>query len=99
MSKAKRPEPQPWLKYIVLPLLLIIFGLLVSALVLPKTVIAPSDGLLTPTPTPTPPEFICPSTGWASCMPILTPEAAKNCSNKAITWFKKNCPNFQGVAY
>lgn len=50
MSKAKRPEPQPWLKYIVLPLLLILFGLLVSTLVLPKPVIAPSDGILTPTP-------------------------------------------------
>ncbi len=30
MSKAKKPEPQPWLKYIILPLLLILFGLLVS---------------------------------------------------------------------
>ncbi len=97
MSKAKRPEPQPWLKYIVLPLLLILFGLLVSTLVLPKAVIAPSDGLLTPTPTQ--PEFVCPPTGWVGCMPILTSEAAKNCSNKAIAWFKKNCPNFQGVTY
>lgn len=51
---AHKREEQPWLKYIVLPLLLILFGLLVSTLVLPKPVIAPSDGLLTPTPTPTP---------------------------------------------
>ncbi|OGE29492.1 hypothetical protein A2867_00795 [Candidatus Daviesbacteria bacterium RIFCSPHIGHO2_01_FULL_40_11] len=42
--------------------------------------------------------FICPKTGWENCMPILTPEAQKQCSKEAIEWKEANCPNFQGVA-
>lgn len=100
MSQAKRPEPQPWLKYIVLPLLLILFGLLISTLVLPKPVIAPSDGILTPTPTPTltPPKFICPTTDWVNCMPGPNVPDNPQCTSEFYTWAKANCPNFQGLA-
>lgn len=42
--------------------------------------------------------YTCPKNGWENCMPILTPEAQKQCSKEALDWKKKNCPNFQGVA-
>lgn len=53
MPLARKREEQPWLRYILLPLLLIIFGLLMSSFVLPKTVNAPSVLPFIPTPTPT----------------------------------------------
>lgn len=42
--------------------------------------------------------YTCPKNGWENCMPILTPEAQKQCSKEALAWKKKNCPNFKGVA-
>lgn len=42
--------------------------------------------------------YTCPETGWINCMPILTPEAQKACSKEAMSWYKINCPNFQGGA-
>ena len=42
--------------------------------------------------------FTCPLNGWIDCMPILTEEGKKACSPEALAWYKKNCPNFQGVA-
>lgn len=43
-------------------------------------------------------EYTCPKGGWVNCMPILTEEAKKACSSQALEWYKKNCPNFKGVA-
>lgn len=43
-------------------------------------------------------KYTCPINGWANCMPILNAEGKKNCSPEALDWYKKNCPNFQGVA-
>ena len=43
-------------------------------------------------------DYTCPKNGWENCMPILTPEAQKQCSQEALDWKKKNCSNFQGVA-
>ncbi len=42
--------------------------------------------------------YTCPINGWQGCMPILTPEAEKVCSQEAYLWYQKNCPNFQGFA-
>lgn len=42
--------------------------------------------------------YICPKSGWVNCMPILTEEAKKACSQDTMSWYKKNCPNFQGAA-
>ncbi|KKR03084.1 MAG: hypothetical protein UU25_C0007G0003 [Microgenomates group bacterium GW2011_GWB1_40_9] len=42
--------------------------------------------------------FICPVNGWVTCMPMLSEEAKQGCTSEAIAWYKKNCPNFQGVA-
>lgn len=42
--------------------------------------------------------FTCPANGWQSCMPVLSEEGKRMCSDDAITWYKKNCPDFQGVA-
>ncbi len=106
MPRVKKREDQPWLRYLVLPLILILFGLLVSYVLLAQQKqvnLPPAPGAPTPTPTPTPSknqsEFVCPVNGWINCMPILTPEASKHCASGAIAWYKKNCPNFQGVAY
>ena len=45
------------------------------------------------------PLYVCPTTGWVNCMPILTEEAKKGCSKEAVEWYKVNCPNFKGTAY
>lgn len=42
--------------------------------------------------------YTCPVGGWENCMPILTPEAQKQCTKEAIEWKKKFCPGFQGAA-
>ena len=42
--------------------------------------------------------YICPANGWINCMPMLSEEAKQGCTSEAIAWYKKNCPNFQGVA-
>lgn len=42
--------------------------------------------------------YTCPVGGWENCMPILTPEAQKQCTKEAIEWKKKYCPGFQGAA-
>jgi len=43
--------------------------------------------------------YQCPRNGYVNCMPILTEEAAKECTDNAIEWFETNCPNFQGIVY
>lgn len=104
MRAIHRQEEQPWLRYLILPLALILFGLFVSYAILawqkqPDTnIVQPTSPIPTPTPTPTPSKYACPAGGWVNCMPILTPEAAKDCTPEALNWFKKNCPDFQGVA-
>ena len=42
--------------------------------------------------------YTCPENGWENCMPILTPEAQKQCTQEALIWKKLNCSNFQGSA-
>lgn len=42
--------------------------------------------------------YTCPKNGWVNCMPILTEEGKKACTQEAIKWYKINCLNFQGVA-
>jgi len=42
--------------------------------------------------------FTCPANGWQSCMPVLSEEGQRACSQDAIAWYKKNCPDYQGVA-
>lgn len=55
---------------------------------------------VTPLPTKAPSTgYTCPANGWVDCMPILTPEAQKACTQEAMAWYKANCPNFQGGAY
>lgn len=48
---------------------------------------------------PSTPDYVCPKTEWVNCMPILTPEAQKSCTQEYLDWAKNNCPNFQGPAY
>lgn len=43
-------------------------------------------------------DFTCPVNGWQNCMPILSDEGKKACSAEAVTWYKANCPNYQGIA-
>lgn len=46
--------------------------------------------------------YICPKNGWEDCMPIaLLPgeQDTRECSQEALDWKKKNCPNFRGAAY
>ena len=42
--------------------------------------------------------YICPANGWINCMPILSEEGKKACSQEAVKWYKENCPDFKGVA-
>lgn len=42
--------------------------------------------------------YTCPANGWQNCMPILSEEGKKACSEEAMAWYKDNCPNFQGGA-
>jgi len=42
--------------------------------------------------------YTCPSNGWINCMPILTPQGQEACTPEAVSWYKANCPNFQGIA-
>lgn len=44
------------------------------------------------------PVYTCPPGGWINCMPILTDEAKKTCTDEAISWYRANCSNFQGLA-
>lgn len=43
--------------------------------------------------------YTCPQNGWENCMPVLTPESQKQCSEEALSWKKINCSNFKGAAY
>jgi hypothetical protein len=43
-------------------------------------------------------QYSCPQNGWVNCMPILTEEGKKACTKDAIIWYRKNCPDFKGVA-
>ncbi len=63
MPRAKKVESQPWLRYIVLPFLLILFGLETSYVYLSRTKLPPLPNLEAPitavlTPTPTPPNSV-----------------------------------------
>lgn len=40
--------------------------------------------------------YTCPASGWVDCMPGTEPKP--ECSDAAMTWYKTNCPNFQGGA-
>ncbi len=42
--------------------------------------------------------YTCPANGWQDCMPILSEEGKRACSEEAMTWYKANCPDFQGAA-
>lgn len=103
MSKAKKPEPQPWLKYIVLPLLLILFGLVVSYAILSQQKQADFFALpsipITPTPSPTPTQYTCPKTAWVNCMPGPNAPERPQCTSEFYAWAKANCPDFEGLAY
>jgi len=59
--------------------------------------------ILVPSPAPSPmiliSKYPCPKTGWINCMPILTEERKKLCLPEAISWYKKNCPEFKGATY
>lgn len=41
-------------------------------------------------------KYSCPASGWVDCLPGIT--AKPECSTEAMTWYKANCPNFQGAA-
>jgi hypothetical protein len=41
-------------------------------------------------------KYTCPTSGWVDCMP--GPEKRPECSAEAMSWYKTNCPNFQGGA-
>src|SRR3989344_3462567 len=105
MPRAKKSEDQPWLRYVVLPILLILFGLEASYLYLSRVKAPPAPesptitSTPTPTPTPTPPPYSCLEGGWVSCMPMPSPQGPKNFTPEALAWFKNNCPNFEGIAY
>jgi len=42
--------------------------------------------------------YTCPENGWQNCMPILSEESQKACSDEAMDWYKSNCPDFKGAA-
>ena len=42
--------------------------------------------------------YTCPQNGWVNCMPILSEEGQRGCSDDAINWYKRNCSNFEGIA-
>lgn len=42
--------------------------------------------------------YTCPENGWVNCMPILTEDGKRRCSQEARDWYKENCPDFRGVA-
>ena len=50
------------------------------------------------TPSPAP-SFTCPPSGWIDCMPGPNKGCSQDVSEKAIEWYKSNCPNYQGIAY
>jgi hypothetical protein len=41
-------------------------------------------------------KYTCPQSGWVDCMP--GPDKRPECSAEAMSWYKTNCPNFQGGA-
>jgi hypothetical protein len=50
--------------------------------------------------TPTPIlSFTCPPGGWIDCMPGPNKGCSQDVSEKAIVWYKSNCPDYQGIAY
>lgn len=48
---------------------------------------------------PIKPSCECPENGWINCMPAVGSDKKTQCSAECVDWLKKNCPNFQGVAY
>lgn len=59
----------------------------------------------TPSPSPDPPLYTCPSTEWLNCMPgiisngIGSTSSHWQCTNEFIDWAKRECPGFQGTAH
>lgn len=43
--------------------------------------------------------YTCPSSGYVDCMPVMDDAKKKACAPEALTWYKANCPNFQGGAF
>ena len=50
------------------------------------------------TDTPTSTSYTCPSSGYVDCMPDPNAGVRFECTPEAFTWYKANCPNFQGGA-
>ena len=102
MSRAKKPEQQPWLRYLILPFILILFGLFVSYAILaqqkrPTPLLPPTTA--TPTPTPTPNRgYVCPTTPWVDCMPGPDRPRSYQCTAEFLNWAKTNCSGFEGSA-
>ncbi len=44
-------------------------------------------------------KYTCPENGWISCMPMLSEEGKRACSDEAMRWYEANCPNFEGAAF
>jgi hypothetical protein len=49
------------------------------------------------TPTMMSNTYTCPKSGWIDCMPGPDKDMTQ-CSTEAMTWYKANCPDFQGGA-
>lgn len=105
--RAHKREEQPWLRYLILPLVLILFGLFVSYAILAGQAPRSPQGedpersrRATPTPTPTPNRgYVCPTTSWVNCMPGPNAPERPQCTSEFYTWAKTNCPDFEGLAY
>jgi hypothetical protein len=60
-----------------------------------------SPGSIEPPPvtdsSPSSSTLTCPESGYVDCMP--GPGTRPNCTQEALNWYTKNCPDFKGVAY
>ena len=43
-------------------------------------------------------KYVCPTTSYVDCMPTINGGIKAECTQEALTWFKANCPGFQGAA-
>ena len=58
-----------------------------------------AGGVCVSTSKPVDSNYTCPKTEWVNCMPILTLEAQKLCTQEYLNWAKSNCPGFKGAVY
>lgn len=98
-------KKRPTLLLLLIPVMVIVAVIAIYVLLQARTMYQQTVAVPTPTSSPTPvasteaiSNYVCPQNGWQNCMPILSEEGKKACSEDAMSWYQDNCSDFKGAA-